>query len=381
MGRPTPLEALGAVAAILGLAFAAMLLVLPRVTSTTPLVVLTGSMSPTIPVGSMVYVETVPPEEIAVDDIITYQRGESASVTSHRVIDIERDDEGDPRFITQGDANNAADLDPVTADRYRGRVAFSIPFIGYVRDFVASTTGLALLAIAGAAVWLLDRRRDDETTPQPPPIPAVAAAAATQDPPDQASPEEGASASPLRPARTHLTGGSRLAVESQQLLVARITIASLRRSQLLDALDLARGQVLAISPEQVACAISGTREELDDVEAFLRDSYHVDRIVRSEVVEIDGPSIDVHLGADHAADEQTGGELAHHEANPPEEAVEVPVPEPWPGTITIDDAQFDTATPAQLRASAALLLERDLPLLVSPIKLDARVHERIGGSS
>lgn len=55
---------------------------LPRLLGYEVYVVVSGSMEPAIPVGSALYVESVPPEEVEVGDVIAfYDRG---AVITHR---------------------------------------------------------------------------------------------------------------------------------------------------------------------------------------------------------------------------------------------------------------------------------------------------------
>ncbi|MFW5948124.1 MAG: signal peptidase I [Halolamina sp.] len=154
-------------------------------------VVLSGSMEPAISAGDVVVVESVPSEAVAVDDVITYSRSQDAATVTHRVVDV--DDTGDERvFYTKGDANEEADQRPVPASALVGAVVLTIPYIGYVIQFVGTTTGFALLVVLpfGAlllteAVALLRRRRDDGAVPgqapaEAPAPPADVAAATTQ---------------------------------------------------------------------------------------------------------------------------------------------------------------------------------------------------------
>jgi signal peptidase len=69
-------------------------------------VIMTGSMEPTIPVGSIVTIKKVNPEYVKVGDIITFKAGESTVM--HRVIDkiVEN---GSYYFRTKGDANEVPD--------------------------------------------------------------------------------------------------------------------------------------------------------------------------------------------------------------------------------------------------------------------------------
>lgn len=137
-------------------------------------VVLSGSMEPSISAGDVVVAESMPPAAVAVDDVITFSRTDEGATVTHRVIDI--DDTGDERvFYTKGDANEDPDQRPVPASALVGTVVVTIPYIGYVIQFVGTTTGFALLVVLpfGAlvvteAVSLLRRRRRASADTEPP---------------------------------------------------------------------------------------------------------------------------------------------------------------------------------------------------------------------
>jgi signal peptidase len=111
-------------------------------------VVLTASMTPAIAPGDVVIVDSVPARDVAVGDVIVFERwtGDAVPIT-HRVIGVERTAGAPPAFQTKGDANEDADLNPVTPDRLIGRVVFSIPLIGHVIQFVGTPAGFVALVV------------------------------------------------------------------------------------------------------------------------------------------------------------------------------------------------------------------------------------------
>ena len=116
-----------------------------------------GSMSPDIPIGSIVITDSVDPHSIAVGDVITFRVG-SASVVTHRVTAVSGGSQ--LSFDTKGDANNATDPVPVPADAVLGRVEFSAPSVGLVMTILGTAAGLIVtLAILGALLiggWFID---------------------------------------------------------------------------------------------------------------------------------------------------------------------------------------------------------------------------------
>ncbi len=115
--------------------------------------VLTGSMEPTYPVGSVVYVKAADVSEVQEGDAITYTLGENAEyVMTHRVTQIRLEEQV---FVTKGDANEAEDIDPVQFDRLIGKPVFCIPYLGFVSDYFHTANGKAVCACIFIAAFLM----------------------------------------------------------------------------------------------------------------------------------------------------------------------------------------------------------------------------------
>lgn len=113
--------------------------------------VLTDSMTPVYPVGSVLFIDKCTMDEIAVGDVVTYTLGSGTDyVMSHRVVEIE-----DGYFRTKGDANNTQDPEPIRNDRLIGKVVFSVKGLGRVADFMQTSTGKALCFIIFAVSFIL----------------------------------------------------------------------------------------------------------------------------------------------------------------------------------------------------------------------------------
>lgn len=90
-------------------------------------VVLSGSMEPTIPTGSLVFVN-LKKRDPKVGDVISYRRSDNDEITvTHRIVGTAGDG-----FITKGDANAENDFVTVYPDRIDGTVKAHIPWIGFV---------------------------------------------------------------------------------------------------------------------------------------------------------------------------------------------------------------------------------------------------------
>lgn len=133
-----------------GTALAAV--VVPRLAGATPYAVLTGSMAPTMPPGTLVVVKPVAPADIQAGDVITFwPREHDPTVVTHRVISVGFDSSGRPSFVTRGDANDANDPTPVRAPQVVGERWYSVPYLGYLTDLLTGRQqAFGILLVAGA---------------------------------------------------------------------------------------------------------------------------------------------------------------------------------------------------------------------------------------
>ena len=157
-------------AVVLGVtALLAVGVVVPRVTGATPYTILTSSMEPDLPPGTLVISRPVDPDEIGIGDVITYQlRSGEPAVVTHRVVSVGFTTAGDYVFVTQGDANARPDEEPVRAVQVRGEAWYAVPYVGRVTSLIDNDDRRLLSwAIGGAlltqgAWWLAEaylRRR------------------------------------------------------------------------------------------------------------------------------------------------------------------------------------------------------------------------------
>jgi signal peptidase len=128
-------------------------------------VVLTGSMEPALPVGTLLVVEPIAAEQVRTGDVITVPRPDHPSETvTHRVIRI--DDGPTGRFFqTQGDANNMPDSWRVPVAGRVLRVLVSLPALGRLfqaaNDPIGRMALMVLPSIFLGAMTLLNTWRGD----------------------------------------------------------------------------------------------------------------------------------------------------------------------------------------------------------------------------
>lgn len=123
-----------------------------RLAGLTPYAVLSGSMEPKYPVGSLIYVQDVDPATIQPGDSVTFRKGDV--VATHEAYEV---DEQAQEIRTQGIANVNSDgsvmhdAEPVSFSSVIGVPVACVPLLGYVNAFVTSPTG-TFVVIAGAVV-------------------------------------------------------------------------------------------------------------------------------------------------------------------------------------------------------------------------------------
>ena len=130
-------------------------LTIPKVAGYQIYTVVSGSMEPAIPTGSLVYVKWTEPEQIEKGDVIAfYGTDVDGSIITHRVVS---NSSAMGTFITKGDANSENDMNPIPYDNYIGKMKLSVPIAGGVIKAVTEGSGkfVAFLVIGIAIVLQL----------------------------------------------------------------------------------------------------------------------------------------------------------------------------------------------------------------------------------
>ncbi len=138
--------------AAVGLAIGLIALVtLPSVFGYQSLTVVSGSMEPTLGVGSVVIDEVISPLDARPGDIVTFQDPLHPRQLTHRLQRMRVD--GDTAYmVTLGDANDAPERWTVKTDGQIGRVVAHLPKLGDAR--AALGTRYARLGVMGAVLGL-----------------------------------------------------------------------------------------------------------------------------------------------------------------------------------------------------------------------------------
>lgn len=124
------------------------LLVGIRIFGLQPYTVLSGSMESVYPTGSIIYVKSVNPKNLAEGDIITFKMA-NGIVATHRIVELVPDDNGNTvSFRTKGDENDIADGSLVKYEAVIGQPQFCIAKLGYFATFLKRKNGIAFLIVA-----------------------------------------------------------------------------------------------------------------------------------------------------------------------------------------------------------------------------------------
>lgn len=131
-----------------------------------PYVVTSGSMEPKYKVGFLIYVKEVDPMSLKVTDAITFYMKDSNIVATHEIYEI---DIQNKMFRTQGINNKnekgeiIKDATPVEFENLIGKPIFSIPYLGYINNFITQKPGLYIIILGTISIvvvsFILDNNK------------------------------------------------------------------------------------------------------------------------------------------------------------------------------------------------------------------------------
>ena len=138
---------------------------LPNAFHAKSLTVMSGSMEPVIGTGDIVIARQTAPMDVRVGDIVTFRDPlNHERLITHRVREMHVYGD-DVVFVTRGDANTGEEQWALPKDGTIGRVAYTIPKLGYFMVWFHSTFGLLLLIVlptlllGASELWRLWRPR------------------------------------------------------------------------------------------------------------------------------------------------------------------------------------------------------------------------------
>ena len=123
---------------------------LPALFGFRSLVIMSGSMEPAIPTGSVVVVRRIPAAEIAVGEVVSFVNPEDPGGTlTHRVQAVAGAG-GRIEVKTRGDANTGTESWSIAAAGTVGRVVFHLPLLGYLLAPLQGTLPRLVLVVSPA---------------------------------------------------------------------------------------------------------------------------------------------------------------------------------------------------------------------------------------
>lgn len=136
--------------------FFSILVIIMSFVGIEPNIMLTGSMKPQIPVGSICFInKKYSYNNLKVNDIIVYTTPQYRVI--HRI--VRKTNEG---YKTKGDNNKREDVAVITKDIYYGKYLFSIPYVGYIVTKLQNKYGkfllVAFVIFLVAANYYLNRK-------------------------------------------------------------------------------------------------------------------------------------------------------------------------------------------------------------------------------
>lgn len=117
------------------------ILCVPKIMGMETLAVISGSMEPYIPIGSLVIINETSFADLNIGDVVTYRLNDETLVT-HRIESINKEKK---EVITKGDANESNDGNPISFDRIVGKLMWSVPFLGYLTIYMKTPLGIAIM--------------------------------------------------------------------------------------------------------------------------------------------------------------------------------------------------------------------------------------------
>ncbi|MCQ4948655.1 signal peptidase I [Bittarella massiliensis (ex Durand et al. 2017)] len=131
------------------LAAVALAILIPMLLGYREMAVLSGSMEPAIPVGSIVCVKPTKASQLQAGDVCTYLLPDGNTYVTHRVLSVDSEAR---TLVTQGDANDAPDGE-IAFSQVFGRAAFHLPLLGYLTTGIKTPTGI--FAACGLVILII----------------------------------------------------------------------------------------------------------------------------------------------------------------------------------------------------------------------------------
>ena len=131
---------------------AALLLIAPKLLNIEPAIVLSGSMSPALKTGDIVYIKKPRDNVYQVGDIVSFKYKGAQKSSTHRIVDIDING----NIYTKGDSNESIDMVTIICEQIEGKVIITIPKIGYTVSMLQEKKWKILLICIISVNFLLE---------------------------------------------------------------------------------------------------------------------------------------------------------------------------------------------------------------------------------
>ncbi|MFJ6651592.1 signal peptidase I [Microbacterium sp. NPDC091313] len=147
--------ALSAAVLVLVLAVAVLTIALPALTGARAFTVLTSSMEPHLPPGTLLIVRPTPAQDVRVGDVLTYQIASGRpDVVTHRVVARAANSDGTVSFTTRGDANPVDDPRPVQEVQVVGTLWYAVPLVGWANTVINGELRAAVIPVVAGGLFV-----------------------------------------------------------------------------------------------------------------------------------------------------------------------------------------------------------------------------------
>lgn len=138
----------------------------PGIAGIFPMVILTDSMYPELASGDLIFCRCTAAEDVRVGDVICFYdpAGNGSTTVTHRVEEIQTEEDGSLTWTTRGDANNTKDAQAVPAKNLVGVYRTKLKGLGNVVMFLQTRNGFLISVVCPVLLWMLYdlmRRRKD----------------------------------------------------------------------------------------------------------------------------------------------------------------------------------------------------------------------------
>lgn len=123
-------------------------------------VITTESMSPNINAGDVVIIKKVEENKLNVEDVISFKQDNG--IITHRIIEINKVENGRKEYTTKGDNNNIQDSKNISYKDIEGKKILRVPYLGKIINFLQDEVYIIILTIILLLVLLHNQEVEEK---------------------------------------------------------------------------------------------------------------------------------------------------------------------------------------------------------------------------